>query len=184
MIYVTHNQMEAMRMSNRIAILNDGRLMQCDTPMNIFSQPINKFVANFIGAPAMNMFPAKIVTDDGESMVDIDGIRLRLEKDKSRALLAFNGREVTAGVRPQQIFHFKDREGRRRSDTEVEVEILLVEPLGERLMVTAKMGKREMVFFMISDRVPAPGERFSTVIDGRNIHLFERESGERITLGE
>jgi len=184
MIYVTHNQMEAMRMSDRIAILKEGRLMQCDTPMNIFNQPKNRFVATFIGAPAMNMFPAKVTVQDGESFVDIDGIRLCLEKDRSIALLESKGREVTAGIRPQQIFYFKDREGRRHSDTDVDAEILLVEPLGERLMVTAKMGKREMVFFMISDRVPVPGERLSTVIDGRHIHLFDRESGERIALGE
>jgi multiple sugar transport system ATP-binding protein len=184
MIYVTHNQMEAMRMSNRIAVLKDGRLMQCDTPMNIFSQPTNKFVATFIGAPAMNMLPARLGVAEDEVVVEVDGTRLRLEKERGLALKAMAGREVTAGLRPQQIFYFGDREGRRHSDTEAQVEIALVEPVGERLMVTGKLGKRDIVFFMISDRIPQPGERVSIVIDGRHIHLFERESGVRIALGE
>jgi multiple sugar transport system ATP-binding protein len=184
MIYVTHNQMEAMRMSNRIAILKEGRLMQCDTPMNIFSQPKNRFVATFIGAPAMNMYPAHLVVEDGETLVNIDGLKLRLEKERGLALMDCKGREVIAGIRPQQILYFKDREGRRHSDTEINAEISLVEPVGERLMVTAKVGKREMIFFMVSDRMPAAGERVSTIIDGRHIHLFEKESGDRIQLGE
>ncbi len=184
MIYVTHNQMEAMRMSNRIAIMKDGCLMQCDTPMNIFNRPKTKFVATFIGAPAMNMYPARLIVEEDETLVDIDGIKLHLEKEKCLAMKEFNGKELIAGVRPQQILYFKDREGRRHSDTEVEVEIVLVEPVGERMMVTAKMGKRDMIFLMLSDRMPLPGEKVSVFIDGRHVHLFERESGERITLGE
>ena len=184
MIYVTHNQMEAMRMSNRIAIMKDGRLMQCDTPMNIFNKPKSKFVASFIGAPAMNLYPAHLIVEEGETLVSIDGIKLHIEKERGLALMDFKGREVTAGIRPQQVLYFKDREGRRHSDTEVEAEVILVEPVGERLMITAKIGKREMIFFMLSDRVPSAGERVCIIIDGRHIHLFERESGERIPLGE
>jgi multiple sugar transport system ATP-binding protein len=184
MIYVTHNQMEAMRMSDRIAVMKDGCLIQCDTPMNIFNHPKNRFVACFIGAPPMNILTAKLVSAEDEVSVEIEGVRLRLEKNRGQALLPYVGKDVISGIRPQQIYFFKDRDGRRHSDTEVEVVANIIEPLGERIMVDARLGGRELVFLMISDRLPEPGEKIRIVIDGRNIHLFENENGERITLGE
>ncbi|MFH0920060.1 MAG: ABC transporter ATP-binding protein [Fibrobacterota bacterium] len=184
MIYVTHNQMEAMRMSDRIAIMRDGRLMQCDAPMTIFNFPQSRFVATFIGAPAMNMYPAHLIADGDDTFAEIGDVRLRLERERGKALRALSGRDVVAGIRPQQIYCFKDKPGKRHSDTEIEVETGIVEPLGERFMIDAKFGGQTMVFFMVSDRMPVRGEKIRTIIDGRHIHLFDRDNGERIGLGE
>jgi multiple sugar transport system ATP-binding protein len=111
-------------------------------------------------------------------------VKLRLERKRSQALTSFTGETLLSGIRPQQIYFSRDREGRRHSDTEVEVTAKIIEPLGERIMVDAKLGEQDIVFLMISDNLPVPGEKIPIVIDGRNIHLFERESGERIVLGE
>jgi multiple sugar transport system ATP-binding protein len=183
-VYVTHNQMEAMRMSDRIAVMRDSRLMQCASPMTIFNYPANKFTAAFIGSPAMNMFDAQIVAFEGGAGVAIGDVVMRLEKERSEALVQDIGRKITAGVRPQQIYHFKDNHGRRHSDTEVFSKIQLVEPLGDRIMVTARFQGQDFVFFVISDKIPVPGEEVGAVIDGRHIHLFDKDGGERITTGE
>ncbi|OGJ87508.1 MAG: hypothetical protein A2487_06145 [Candidatus Raymondbacteria bacterium RifOxyC12_full_50_8] len=185
-VYVTHNQMEALRMSDRIAVIRDGRLIQCDTPMRIFERPTTVFVGNFIGSPAMNQFPARIAEAGGEAVVTIGDTALCMEKGRSQALLRHTGREVLAGIRPQQINFFKDREGMRHSDTDVRVEVQIYEPLGERLMVTGKFNSHDMVFFMIPDpeHLPKRGDALQVVIDGRHIHFFDRETGVRITDGE
>jgi multiple sugar transport system ATP-binding protein len=181
MIYVTHNQNEALRMSQRIAVIKKGRLIQCDTPVNIFNRPKNRFVAAFVGSPAMNMIDARVVKEAGEAKVEVAGVRLNLEKEAGVALLSLEGREVVAGIRPQQIYYFKDRVGRRRSDTDVEVRVNLVEPMGDRLMVNALLGGHHIVFLMVSDAMPARGDLLRIVVDGRNLHLFDKRSGERIT---
>jgi multiple sugar transport system ATP-binding protein len=176
--------MEAMRMSDRIAIMKDGQLQQCDAPMNIFNYPKNRFVATFIGAPAMNMYSAQVMADGEDVYVTIGSTHIRLEKERGQALLPLLGREVLAGIRPQQIYCFREKPGKRHSDTDIIVEISVVEPLGERFMVDARFGDQDMVFFMVSDRIPVPGEKIHTVVDGRHIHLFDRDNGERISLGE
>ncbi|MBL8026549.1 MAG: ABC transporter ATP-binding protein [Fibrobacteres bacterium] len=183
-VYVTHNQMEAMRMSDRIAVMRDSRLMQCASPMTIFNYPANRFTAGFIGSPAMNMFEAQIVEFEGGAGVKIGDINMRLPKERSEALVTEIGRKVTAGVRPQQIFHFKDSHGRRHSDTEVLVKIQFVEPLGDRIMATAKFQGQDFLFFIMADKPPAKGEEVGAVIDGRHIHLFDKDGGDRISIGE
>jgi multiple sugar transport system ATP-binding protein len=183
-VYVTHNQMEAMRMSDRIAVMRNSRLMQCASPMTIFNYPANKFTAGFIGSPAMNMFEAQIVDFEDGAGVAIGNIIVRLPKERSEALVSEVGRKVTAGIRPQQIYHFKDSHGRRHSDTEVFSNIQLVEPLGDRIMVTAHFHGQDFIFFVISDKVPSPGDEIGAVIDGRHVHLFDKDGGERISIGE
>lgn len=184
MIYVTHNQNEAVRMSDRIAVIRKGGLVQCGTPVSIFNRPCNRFVAGFVGSPAMNMLEAGLAAAEGEAGVVVGGVRLNLEKEAGSSLLPLCGREVVAGIRPQQVYYFKDKVGRRHSDTEVEVKVVLVEPLGDRLMVNALLGSNPIVFMMVSDHLPQAGDSLRIVIDGRNIHLFEKESGERITAGD
>ncbi|OGS37453.1 MAG: hypothetical protein A2293_11000 [Elusimicrobia bacterium RIFOXYB2_FULL_49_7] len=186
MVYVTHNQMEAMRMSDRIAVIRKGELIQCATPVRIFSHPKNRFVAGFIGSPAMNMVPAKVVPSDSsmEAAVEFNGIRLHMEKQKAQAWMTMCGKEIIAGIRPQQIWHFRDRDGRRHSDTDVEMQVMLVEPLGDRIMVTARLQDQDFVFLVTTDHLPQPKEMIRIVIDGRNLHLFDTETGERIELGE
>ncbi len=183
-VYVTHNQMEAMRMSDRIAVMRNSMLMQCDSPMSIFNYPANKFTASFIGSPTMNMFQAKILPFEGGAGIGIGGVVLRLEKGRSDALVSEIGRDVVAGIRPQQIYHFRDNRGKRHSDTEISAYVQLVEPLGDRVMVTAKFESQDIVFFVVTDKVPQCSDSIAAVVDGRHIHLFDRESGDRIRIGE
>ena len=80
MIYVTHDQVEAMTMGDRICVLNYGKIMQVDTPLNLYTRPANKFVAGFIGSPAMNINEAALIEKDGKVMVEIAGEKFELSK--------------------------------------------------------------------------------------------------------
>jgi multiple sugar transport system ATP-binding protein len=102
-VYVTHDQIEAMTMGTRIAVMNEGRLQQVGTPQELYDRPINRFVAGFIGSPAMNFFDA-LVRGEGESLsLDAGPFQLPIPKTKASALLPYRGKKVILGVRPESI---------------------------------------------------------------------------------
>ena len=102
-IYVTHDQTEAMTMATRIAVINKGLLQQIDTPQTLYDRPDNLFVAGFIGSPAMNFFPAKLVTDDGNMIVDGGSFKLKVPEDRKAAYAHEVGRDIIFGIRPENI---------------------------------------------------------------------------------
>src|SRR5580704_6221253 len=104
-IYVTHDQVEAMTMGQRMAIMRDGVLQQCDEPEKVYARPANKFVASFIGSPPMNFVDATIIQSGSKSWVDADEFKLPLADDHPAA--AMIGKKVTMGIRPEEIFDSK-----------------------------------------------------------------------------
>lgn len=104
-IYVTHDQMEAMTMASRIAVINKGLLQQLDTPQKLYDQPDNLFVAGFIGSPAMNFFKAKLQKGDGKYIVDAGSFSVPLPDDRLKAADAFLGKDVVFGIRPEDIYN-------------------------------------------------------------------------------
>jgi len=104
-IYVTHDQMEAMTMATRIAVINKGVLQQLDTPQKLYDKPVNIFVAGFIGSPAMNFFKAHLRKSDGKFIVDAGEFSLQLPFDRSLNYQAFEGKPVVFGIRPEDIYN-------------------------------------------------------------------------------
>ncbi len=129
-VYVTHDQVEAMTMGHRIAVLRDGLLQQLDTPQSLYDRPANIFVAGFIGSPAMNFFQGQLVSDpDGGLWVQSTGLKLRVPDEKRAQLRPAAGRAITFGVRPEHIHHRAEvRDGADGRTANVEVSV--VEPLG------------------------------------------------------
>jgi multiple sugar transport system ATP-binding protein len=118
-IYVTHDQVEAMTMGMRIAVLKDGILQQLDTPQNLYDKPDNVFVAGFIGSPAMNFFDATLVGTKEEMYVDGGTFRVKLPPGKAASVSDYLGQEVVFGVRPEDIHdrdHGRAADGRGRRD--------------------------------------------------------------------
>jgi multiple sugar transport system ATP-binding protein len=103
-IYVTHDQIEAMTMATRIAVIKDGVLHQVGTPEDLYFRPDNVFVAGFIGSPSMNFFTAKLTGSADEMSVEAGGIRLALPPERSRGLAGHLGKDVVLGVRPEDIY--------------------------------------------------------------------------------
>ncbi len=104
-IYVTHDQMEAMTMASRIAVINKGVLLQLDTPQMLYDNPTNLFVAGFIGSPAMNFFKGKLQKQDGRLLVDAGSFTVPVPDDRRKAYDAFVGREIIFGIRPEDIYN-------------------------------------------------------------------------------
>ncbi len=103
-IYVTHDQVEAMTMGDRIAVMSDGLLQQLDTPQNLYDHPKNQFVATFIGSPAMNIFPASIIQINGSLSVQAsDDFKLEVPASRSGVFEAHDKIEVNVGIRPEDI---------------------------------------------------------------------------------
>ena len=102
-IYVTHDQVEAMTIASRIAVMKDGILQQIDSPQNLYNHPNNVFVAGFIGSPSMNFFDATLVESDGKLEINSGGFRLGVPEEKAKEWRQFKGREVIFGIRPEDM---------------------------------------------------------------------------------
>jgi multiple sugar transport system ATP-binding protein len=163
-VYVTHDQIEAMTMADRIVVMHDGIIEQIGTPLELYDRPANLFVAGFIGSPAMNMLKGKI---EGSDFVAADGTRVPL----GQAAANLSGRAVTLGVRPEH-FHL-DPDG-------VDAEVLTVEPTGSETQVVARFAGHEIMGAFRERITTRPGEKLKIRPETGASHLFDSESGQRI----
>src|SRR5512139_2154713 len=141
-IYVTHDQVEAMTMADRIFIMSKGLLQQSGAPMDVYSRPANRFVAGFIGSPAMNFVEAAVVAADGRLFIDAGGFRVEAPESFRPPLQPYAGRRVIFGVRPEDIVARGSAEdGRNTLVTRAEV----VEPLGSEIFAHLTCGTHPLV---------------------------------------
>ena len=167
MVYVTHDQIEAMTMADKIVVMRDGRVEQVGAPLDLYDFPNNVFVAGFIGSPSMNFLRGKVVSEGGARHFASDsGLRLPLP-DTSAA----DGAEVIYGIRPEHI---------GVSDTGIPVNVVVVEPTGSETQIFAKAGD-DVIDAIVKDRIhAAPGSLIHFVIDPANVHLFDAATEQRI----
>ena len=180
-LYVTHNQVEAMTMSDRIAVLNTGKLEQYDTPRSVYDEPTTVFAAEFIGSPAMNLLDGVIVEQEELAGIATSLGFLILDRDRATAARDDIGRAVRVGIRPQHISFVNHRVSRRASDSHVTVSVELVESMGDRSLVIARSRNQQVVRFLVTrDEDFNVDELLTVFIDGRNIHLFDPATGQNI----
>ena len=175
-VYVTHDQVEAMTLASRIAVMHQGRLQQFDVPRTVYERPANMFVAGFMGSPAMNFLPAEIVAADGHA-----GIALANGSNKPVVLPLKRssdlGRRVVFGIRPEHITrHDPGRAGGRREIGLLEAPVEVVEPTGAETIVIVRLGEREVITRFEPDEAPAVGERVTLAVDMGKACLFDPES--------
>jgi len=169
-IYVTHDQTEAMTLADRIAVLSAGKLMQYDTPDVIYNRPAALFVAGFTGAPPMNLCDCTLVPGDG-GHADLGGLRLPLP-----AALAERARgcpTLKFGVRPENVRLAADG----ADDIAVPAEVVLLEPLGAETLVTFKLGAAEVVARCPAAFRDKPGTKLMVHLSPAQLHLFDRQTG-------
>lgn len=173
-IYVTHNQVEAMTMSERIALINFGHVEQYDKPKIVYDQPKTIFAGEFIGSPPMNFFNGEIHIEEGIPGIITNIGYLKLDKDRAEKIREFSGRKVIVGVRPQCIYYKGHQARRRHTDTDIEITVELIENLGDRSLVVGRSKGGTIVRFMITrDEEISPEKKMSIFADGRKIHLFD-----------
>jgi len=179
-VYVTHDQVEAMTMGNRIAIMRSGNLQQVGTPLEVYEQPANLFVAGFIGTPPMNMLQATLA--DGGATVVASGFRLSVPPGLKAATAAGNGekegKKVVLGIRPENIREAAREAGGNNLPITVRVEF--VEPLGHEVIVHGRIGNDLLVAKVDPHRSPEMGDDIQLVIEGDAIHLFDAGTEQRL----
>jgi len=135
MIYVTHDQVEAMTMGDKIVVMRDGKVQQIGSPLYLYNHPINKFVAGFMGSPPMNFLNVKIVEENGQVLVDEGTFKLKPAPAHAALLKAYVGKEVSFGIRPEDLPVTAD--GVDTSGGVVTAKVTVVEPLGAEINIYA-----------------------------------------------
>lgn len=175
-IYVTHNQVEAMTMSERIAIINHGKLEQYDRPKMVYDMPRTVFAGQFIGSPPMNFLEGTIVVNNDTIGVMTAIGFIQLDRSRAGCVESFIGRKVMVGIRPQNISYIEHRASRRVSDSNFELYIELVEVMGDRSLIVGRLGDVILRFLITREAELVPDQKVLVFIDGRRIHLFDPES--------
>ncbi len=182
-VYVTHNQAEAMTMSDRIAILNRGKLEQYHTPRTVYDYPGTTFAAEFIGSPAINLLEGEVVRKESDLGVQTSVGFILLEKERTRELINLVGGRIIVGIRPQNITLQSHVAARRYSDTPVELVVDLVEILGDRSLVVGKSQTGSQLRFLVARDEDVTVESMARVIvDGRKVHVFDAQTKKNLFL--
>jgi multiple sugar transport system ATP-binding protein len=172
-IYVTHDQVEAMTMGDRIAVLADGILQQCDTPRNLYNEPLNVFVAGFIGSPAMNFFNGTLVSEEGRQFIDTGDFRVRVPEDRKEVFAPYAGKEVVMGIRPEHI-HAPEFAPPNIQSEPVSATVEVVELLGHELHLYLNTGKNSFVGTVDPRFGVHTGNKIDLAFDMHNMHLFDK----------
>lgn len=174
-IYVTHDQMEAMTMGDRIVIMKDGLIHQADTPLNLYNNPCNTYVAGFIGSPQMNFADAYMVRNGSEICLDLDGHILPIPKHKIPQ--GFNedyiGQQFTLGIRAENL-----SENTSISDQSVEMEVEHTELMGAEVYLHLNYNGKKMIARVAPDTKAKAGDKISIEFNLNKMHLFDAKTGE------
>jgi len=179
MIYVTHDQVEAMTMGDRIVIMNNGEIQQVGAPMEVYDQPINMFVAGFIGSPAMNFFQGKLTAQNSDLFVDLGKFTMKLPKSQINRFGNHVNQRVVFGIRPENI---SDREEAGEHQQErVPAMVNVVEPLGSEVIVELSAGDHTFVGRLDPTTTARPMHEMAVYFDMGRFHLFDAETGINLT---
>ncbi|HEX6252521.1 MAG TPA: sn-glycerol-3-phosphate ABC transporter ATP-binding protein UgpC [Gemmatimonadaceae bacterium] len=179
MIYVTHDQTEAMTMGDRIVVMSDGRVQQIGEPLELYRRPANAFVAGFIGSPAMNLFPGTLVQGDGAPSFQgaDDGLSLRLPMHAATVARAVMGRDILLGVRPEHLSVVPSG-----SIDAMGVQLDAIEPMGDVVYLHGTAGAREVTARVLPQPLPDPGATIWLAPDREHLHFFDAGSGASLAV--
>jgi multiple sugar transport system ATP-binding protein len=178
MIYVTHDQIEAMTMGDRICVMEKGRIKQVDTPINLYNNPANKFVGGFIGSPSMNMIEATLVKENDRIYVENSHFKLLLPKEKADKAQEYIGKNILFGIRPEHI-HIKTPQTEQTIDI-VKIEVSVVEQMGNEVVVYFNHDKTQFVSRQRAGLNVKPGEKCELWYDMSKCQLFDLTTDDSI----
>lgn len=174
MIYVTHDQVEAMTMGDRIVVLKNGDVQQIDTPLNLYNNPCNQFVAGFIGSPPMNFLEGKIEKNKG--MIFNEGqIRLKIPEQFEKKMLPYLDKRVLFGLRPDAIKETSDAED-SKDTASVQLQVEVVEPMGNEVILFSTTGFNQIVARLGPQFHAKHGDELTLVFHMDQCHFFDRET--------
>jgi len=174
-IYVTHDQVEAMTMANRIFIMNDGRLQQSGSPLEVYKQPTNKFVAGFIGSPAMNFIDSKIVKEDKDYFIDAESFKVKIPEIFYSKISGYVGKEIIFGIRPEDLHDKQFTTGASLSNT-IKAKVDVIEPLGAEIIVYFACGRHILIGKMDTRTQAEVEQNMEIVVEMEKTHIFDPDT--------
>ncbi|HEX8819805.1 MAG TPA: sn-glycerol-3-phosphate ABC transporter ATP-binding protein UgpC [Archangium sp.] len=176
-VYVTHDQIEAMTMGHRIAVMKEGKLQQLGTPLEVYERPANVFVAQFIGSPPMS-FTSATLSANGE-LLEGDGFKLPVPQSLRPVTAGKGGRKLKVGIRPDNIV--SPSVTARGETSPLEVKVDLVEPLGNEVIVHSRLADNSIVFRLPPQHSPETGAKLQVLVELESLHLFDAETEQRLS---
>ncbi len=180
-IYVTHDQIEAMTLADQIVLLRDGQIEQQGSPLDLFERPATRFVAGFLGSPRMNLVATRLERIDGiPTLAFDDNRRLPLDPARAAAFEEWCGREVIFGVRPEHMSRSDDGIARKPAEAPITVLVDLIQPTGSRTHAQFRLNETEMTVELPSYAVERPGTTMELLVDMSRIILIDPETEKTI----
>ncbi|MDR3609416.1 MAG: sn-glycerol-3-phosphate ABC transporter ATP-binding protein UgpC [Ignavibacteriaceae bacterium] len=175
MIYVTHDQTEAMTMGDKIVIMKDGVVNQIDTPLNLYNYPSNRFVAGFIGSPSMNFIEGRIIDNNALGFISKgSGLQLKLNSGYEKKLNGFTNKDIWLGIRPEDIYDIHAVE--RPSFNKIDVNLEVVEPMGNEIFLYFPIDGIQFTARIPAREKPEPHKKSELYFDTGKLHFFDKES--------
>ena len=177
-IYVTHDQVEAMTMGDRIAVMSLGVLQQLATPQELYDHPANKFVAGFIGSPSMNFLDVNVEASDGKLFAATPGFKMRVPDEKGRLLEKYKGETVTLGVRPEHLVERSRISDKTPPDATIPVKVDVIELLGNEIFVYLANADTTLTARMDPDLRLERGQEIEVAAEPQRLHFFDPKTEE------
>lgn len=180
MIYVTHDQVEAMTMGDRICVMKDGLIMQVDKPLQIYNRPSNKFVASFIGSPPMNFMDVQVAQRNGKIYLEEGKFSLEILPSMEPAVAPLVGKTAILGIRPEDIYDRMYASTTNVTGHTAVSTVEVVEPMGSEVLLYLNTGKNTLIARMEPQSEAKVNQELELVFNMEKVHLFERDTLERI----
>jgi multiple sugar transport system ATP-binding protein len=172
-IYVTHDQVEAMTLGDRVVVMNDGFVQQVGDPLELYNEPANRFVAGFLGSPAMNFANLKVSADNGSLWAASDGIRIKVPAPIADRLGPYAGKDVTLGVRPEDI---RIAGSGDPPDLSIDAAVEVIERLGSEILLDVAVGQGMMVAAVEPTVTAKVHEKLRLTLNPHRLHFFDQET--------
>ncbi|MFH1414823.1 MAG: sn-glycerol-3-phosphate ABC transporter ATP-binding protein UgpC [Elusimicrobiota bacterium] len=191
MIYVTHDQVEAMTMGDRIVVMRDGLIQQVDEPIRLYNKPTNLFVAGFMGSPSMNFINVRVVAkqetyslvESGDGDGDGERFKFKIKKEGFSFLEPYKNCEIVMGIRPEDVIDRIYAQVERSADV-IHATVEAEEPMGSENYIHAKTGRNKLVIKTEASNRVKMGDELELLFNPEKIHIFNKETSERIDYQE
>jgi multiple sugar transport system ATP-binding protein len=178
-IYVTHDQTEAMTLGDRIVVMKDGKIQQCADPITIYDKPANKFVAEFIGTPPINLMKGRIIKKDKKYYFDEGKVELKITEEMNENIKKYEGKDVFFGVRAEDIYD-KLFVSDASPENTIKATCEVVEPLGSEVYLHLNTGRHSFIARVGAHNRPEVNRDMDLVIDMKKVHFFDPETEQTI----
>jgi multiple sugar transport system ATP-binding protein len=172
-IYVTHDQVEAMTMGTKIVVMKDGLIQQIGSPLGVYNFPVNQFVAGFIGSPVMNFIPCRVLTKNGHLVIDAEAFQLPVPEQKTSYYQSLVGSEAVLGIRPNDIYDRRYAPDLLKANT-IRAIVEVIEPLGSEIHLNVTAGQHNLVAVVDTQTMVRMHQEIELALDLNKMHLFEK----------